>query len=155
MMLVFHHFSDTQAKEILRRAISAQAPVAIFDITGLGFLNHLPREIESLMIPLALILTIFVPLFVIVGTPPIRPFQWPRILLTYVLPLIPLYIWWDAAISILRAKHVNDLRRLASEADHDQAFFWDVERTTGIVARSLTYLLDRPAQPLLKQPNQL
>lgn len=152
-MLAFHHFSDSQTEEILRRALVAKAPVAIFDITVPGLLNHLPRLIGYLMLPLALILNLFIPLLVIVATPAVRPFQSLCILLTYVLPFIPLYIWRDATISILRAKHVNGLVRLASEADPEQAFLWYVGGAPGIGPRSLTYLLARLLQPLSNQPN--
>ncbi|MEZ5362682.1 MAG: hypothetical protein R2748_10195 [Bryobacterales bacterium] len=46
---------------------------------------------------------VLVPLFVLLMTPFIRPFRWSRLFWTYVIPVLPLAIFWDGVVSYLRA----------------------------------------------------
>jgi hypothetical protein len=125
----FHHFREADAREILRNAVAAGEPIAIFEYP----------ERAALIILLTLLLTPFV---VALATPFIRPFRWSRLILTYLLPIIPLTCWWDGVVSHLRAYDVSDLRDLAKNLT---SYDWQ----TRIIAlpRSpghLTYLVGRP-----------
>lgn len=57
-----------------------------------------------------LLVTLPVPLMVPVLTPFIRPFRWSRLLWTYLIPLLPLVILFDALVSSLRTYSVQELR---------------------------------------------
>jgi len=98
------------------------------------------------MILAAVIAMFLTPIFVWVATPMIRPFRWRRLLLTYLVPLVPLVCFWDGLVSHLRAYTQDELRRLAREAAPN-AYSWDVgsRALPGGVGR-LTYLVGWPAR---------
>jgi hypothetical protein len=127
----FHHFRPADARRILRDAVDAGQPIAVFEYP----------ERSGLVIFLTFCLT---PLLVALLTPLIRPFRWSRFLFTYVLPLVPLICWWDGVISHLRAYTVDELRMLASEATpgsyQQNAGMIPLPGTPG----HLTYLILRP-----------
>ena len=97
-----------------------------------------------MIVPFALALNIFIPLLVLFGTPAIRPIRYTRLVLTYLLPLVPIYIWWDATISILRVYNTNELRQIVGEADPDHTFDWDIGVAGGRGPRAITYVLGCP-----------
>jgi len=144
MTMAFHHFPRQQAVTILQKAVSASAPIAIFDATGPGLLRQVPRLFAYLIVPFALALNIFIPLLVLFSTPAIRPIRYTRLVLTYLLPLVPIYIWWDATISILRVYNTNELRQIVGEADPDHTFDWDIGVAGGRGPRAITYVLGCP-----------
>jgi hypothetical protein len=119
-------------------------PIAIFDIWGPSVLQRVPRVIGYFLLPLALLLNIVVPLLVLIGTPGVRPFRWSRLIFTYLLPVIPLYIWWDATVSILRAYDQDGLRRIVRQADPAEAFQWQVGLTNKPGPRALSYVIGVP-----------
>lgn len=124
----FHHFGPAAGRAVLQCAVEARQPIGIFEI---------PERSVATMIPL-----LFTPLFVAVATPFIRPFQWRRLLWTYVLPLAPLTCLWDGLVSQLRAYTVSELNGLTRGlADYD----WEADRIPiGATPGHLTYLLGIP-----------
>ena len=69
---------------------------------------------------------LFSPLLVWAVTPFLRPPSVPRLLLTYVLPLVPLMVLWDGIVSVLRCYRPDELRALAAGLDDRDD--WRVER---------------------------
>ena len=126
----FHHFRPTDAKAILRDAAEAGEPIGIFEI---------PERALRLILPL-----VFTPLFVALATPFIRPFRWPRLFWTYVVPLVPLTCLWDGIVSQGRAYTMEELDRLIQDLTRD-SYEW---RTGQVPIPStpgrLTYLLGYP-----------
>ncbi len=98
----FHHFRPADAKAILADAASARQPIAIFEASR--------RSLRTL-IPV-----VFMPIFVWLSTPFMRPFTWKRLLFTYPIPLVPLTCLWDGVVSQLRAYTVDELRELGRAA---------------------------------------
>jgi hypothetical protein len=96
----FHHFRPTEAREILRQAVATETPVAVFEVTQ--------RSAR------ALALMCLAPIAVLFLTPTIRPFRWWRLLLTYVLPVLPLVILWDGLVSCWRTYRPDELLALAA-----------------------------------------
>ena len=124
----FHHFSPRAARDVLQCAVLAGQPIGIFEI---------PERSAATIVPL-----LFTPLFVAIATPFIRPFQWRRLLWTYVLPLVPMTCWWDGLVSQLRAYTVPELHELALELGE---YDWEADRIPiGATAGHLTYLLGIP-----------
>ncbi|MDH5604797.1 MAG: hypothetical protein OEY51_12695 [Cyclobacteriaceae bacterium] len=68
------------------------------------------------------------PLTVLITTPFIRPFSWGRILFTYLIPLVPFFIWWDGLVSSLRTYSLKELNTLIQEADSQGEFDWESGR---------------------------
>ena len=98
----FHHFRPAHARAILADAAAAATPIAVFEATS--------RSVKSLL------LMTLVPIAVLVLTPLIRPFRWWRILFTYLIPVIPVLVWWDGVVSVLRAYTPDELRALANDS---------------------------------------
>ncbi len=94
----FHHFPDTMATKILGDAVASGEGFASAEVTS--------RSARAL-------LTICVlPVYVWLLTPGMRPFQWRRLLLTYLIPAIPLVIFWDGVVSCLRTRTPEELMAL-------------------------------------------
>jgi len=126
----FHHFAPDDATEILRSAGEAGQPIAIVEVSE--------RRITAI-VPLFL-----TPLFVWLATPFIRPVSWSRLLLTYLLPAVPLTCLWDGLVSQLRAYRPDELLELGRQAV-PSGFHWEAgtDRAPGAPGR-ITYLVGWP-----------
>jgi hypothetical protein len=124
----FHHFAPKDAASILKSAVESGQPIA-----------EIPERSVLAIVPL-----LFTPLFVWLATPFIRPMSWRRLLLTYLLPVVPLTCVWDGIVSQLRAYRPEELKALADGAGG--SFRWEVGvHQADSVPGRLTYLLGRPA----------
>ena len=72
-------------------------------------------------------------LAVLLLLPFLRPFCVAWLPLTYLVPVIPLFILWDAMMSALRTYTTDELLALARAADPNDSFAWQAEerRVTG------------------------
>ena len=111
--LSLHHFNPDEVKDILRNAIAAREPIALFEAQQ--------RDVEH-CIRFALS-----PLFVLLFTPFVRPFRILRLVFTYLIPLIPLFVFWDGIVSVLRTYTVTEMLEMASAADEQQRYEWKAE----------------------------
>ena len=140
LFLSFHHFRPTEAKRILQDALDSGNPVAIFEGQG--------RNLPSLLA------MFFSPLTVLLVTPFIRPFRPGRIFFTYLLPVVPLFAWWDGLVSALRTYSVAELNRLVEELEHKDRFAWE----TGALKSGpsvITFLLGVPAVDAVQDSGNL
>ena len=128
MFNAFHHFAPGQARCVLKCAVEARQPIAIFEI---------PERSWATIFPLLL-----TPIFIALATVFIRPFRWRRLLWTYLIPLVPLTGWWDGLVSQFRAYTVAEMLALTQDfGDYNwQAGRVGIGRTPGHV----TYLLGHP-----------
>ena len=76
----FHHFRPEAARRILRDAVEQRRPIGVFEITT--------HRNPLFILPMTLLNT----LMVLLVTPFIRPFRWSRLLWTYPIPIVPLYV---------------------------------------------------------------
>ncbi len=111
MFLSFHHFKPADAKQILQNAVDSGAPIGIF-------------EAQERSIP-SLIAMFFSPLTVLFTTPFIRPFKIGRIIFTYLIPIVPLFVWWDGMVSSLRTYSVKEMNALIESLEHTEDFNWE------------------------------
>lgn len=125
----FHHFRPEQGKAILADAVRRREGIAVVE------------AVERKALPLVSLLPS--PLFVWLVTPFIRPFRWSRLLLTYVLPLIPLLVLFDGIVSCLRIYSPDELRALVAELG-DAGYDWDIGQVKGKGPMHLTYLIGTP-----------
>jgi len=100
MFNAFHHFPPDQAREVLAAAARSGRPIAIVE-----FLQRSPFTLSGVF---------FSPFLILFVAPFLRPFRWQVLLFTYVLPLIPLMVWWDGLVSWLRVYSLADLRAMAA-----------------------------------------
>jgi hypothetical protein len=124
----FHHFAPATGRAVLENAVASRQPVGIFEI---------PERAMASIIPLLL-----TPLFIAIATPFIRPFQWRRLLWTYLIPLVPLTSLWDGIVSQWRAYTVAELLDLTRGLN---GYTWNAGRVPiGTTPGHLTYLLGIP-----------
>jgi len=112
--LSLHHFKSDDAKKILQNAINTDKSIAIFEAQE--------RSIPSLFAML------FSPITILLTTPFIRPFKIGRIIFTYLIPIVPIFVLWDGIVSSLRTYSVKEMNGLVNELNDNQKFNWDIGR---------------------------
>lgn len=126
----FHHLRPELAERCLRRAVDDKHGIAVLefvDRTPFGFLQ------------IALAVT-----GVFLLTPFIRPFRGSRLFFTYVVPLIPLFLFWDGFVSCLRVYSPRELRALAERAG-TEGYRWEAGRLpVPWMPVRITYLIGSP-----------
>lgn len=122
----FHHLPPGDAKRVLADAVLHEEGIGVFEVTE--------RSLTSL-------LTVFITPFLTWILTPILPFSWGRLLLTYVIPIIPLAVLWDGIASIFRSYSTEDLRELAADFEE---YDWSVERQRGALFVPVTLLIGTP-----------
>ena len=130
MFASFHHFQPEPARRILRDAFEQRRAICIFEAT-----SRTPGAITS---------TVLIPFLVLVLTPIVRPLSWVQILFTYLLPILPLLIFWDGLVSQLRTYSVRELQEFTRDLE-SSSYRWEA----GLIAVPHTpvgvpYLVGRP-----------
>ncbi|HSF55483.1 MAG TPA: hypothetical protein VLA71_17135, partial [Algoriphagus sp.] len=129
MFLAFHHFSQADAIQILQNAVNSNQPILIVE----GQERSVPSFLAMFFSPLTVLFT----------TPFIKPFSLERIIFTYPIPLVPLFVWWDGMISSLRTYSVSEMEDLISKVKDRDNFEWK----TGKVKSGPGYLLFLSGSP--------
>jgi len=96
----FHHFADDTARSVLADAVRRGDGFATAEVTA--------RNCRALLV------VSLMPVFAWCLTPFMRPFRWSRILLTYLLPLIPFVLFWDGVVSCFRTRTPQELLALTT-----------------------------------------
>ena len=129
MFLSFHHFKPKQAQQILQNAVNAGQPIAIFEAQE--------RTISKF------IQFFFSPIFVLLMTPMIQPFRLGRIVFTYLLPLVPFFVWWDGLVSVLRTYSVDEMKEMTKNLEKGDTFDWEIAKIKSGPAE-VQYLIGTP-----------
>ena len=127
----FHHFPPPLARRVLADAVARGQGIAVFESTTRS--------------ALCLLVMLLVPHVVWLVTPFIRPFRWSRLLLTYLLPVIPTVAFVDGVVSCLRTYTADELRGLAESVDGADGYEWTVGHAGGGPI-PMTYLLGVPVR---------
>ena len=98
MFASFHHLPPPGAQEVLRDAFEHRQTICIFEAS-----SRAPAAIASMLL---------VPILVLLLTPKIRAVSWVQIVFTYLVPILPLLIFWDGLVSQLRTYSVRELEEL-------------------------------------------
>jgi hypothetical protein len=96
----FHHFPDSVAREILADTVRRGEGFAMSEVT-----SRTPKAFATMLL---------MPIFAWILTPRMRPFRWSRLLLTYLVPLIPFVVLWDGIVSCLRTRTPRELLELTA-----------------------------------------
>ncbi|GAB3650891.1 hypothetical protein GCM10028791_18810 [Echinicola sediminis] len=112
MFLSFHHFRPEDAREILQDAVNAHSPIAIFEAQD--------RSLASL---LAMFLS---PITVLLTSPFIKPFSLGRLFFTYLVPIVPLAVWWDGIVSSLRTYSQKEMQELVNGLEQAESMDWEM-----------------------------
>lgn len=128
----FHHFPPAEARQILLDAGRSGQPIAVYEMTTRSLL--------------CLFLVIHQALFgSLIFTPFVRPFSWSRLLLTYVLPLVPSTLLVDGIVSVFRSYTPREMLELAG-TDPDANYEWR-SGTLGSFLVPIVYLTGVPKAP--------
>ena len=114
LFLSFHHFKPKDAEKILQNAVDSGKSIAIF-------------EAQERSIPSVLAM-IFSPVTVLLTTLFIRPFKAGRIIFTYLIPVVPLFVMWDGIVSSLRTYSVKEMNGLTDNLKNKESFNWKTGR---------------------------
>ena len=113
MVNMFHHLRPEEARAVLQDAVTGRQPIVIVEL--------LRRH------PLIVTLTLFSWIGVILSVPFLRPFRWPWLFWTYVIPVIPLVFTWDATVSALRTYSEEEIREIIDSLDGNESHEWEFE----------------------------
>ena len=124
--LSFHHFKPSDAKLILQNSIDSKSSIAIFE--------GQERSIPSILA------MIFSPIIVLLTTPFITPFKLGRIIFTYLIPIVPLFVFWDGIVSSLRTYSVEEMEELIKQLEGKEKYNWEVGKMKSGLSK-LLYLI--------------
>lgn len=127
--LSLHHFRPVDAIKIFENAVSENQ--AIFIAEGQE------RSIPSFLA------MFFSPITVLLVTPLIRPFSLGRLIFTYLIPIVPLFVWWDGMVSCFRTYSVSEMEQLVEKVKGKEKFNWETGRVKSGLAQ-LLFLLGIP-----------
>src|SRR6185295_17004920 len=109
----FHHLPPESARACLADAVAHRRGIAIVELAR----RSAPSAFGMMIGTLALLAV----------TPFIRPVTLPRLLFTYLLPVVPLCTAWDGVVSCLRAYEPEELSELVGSLPSND-YVWDIGR---------------------------
>lgn len=128
----FHHFRPSQARALLVDAARSREPIAVFEFTERSVVSC----IAACIVPWAMLVT----------TPFMRPLTPARLLLTYVLPLVPLLSLWDGVVSSLRSYTPRELEAMGHEASSTEMHWRSGQLRGGLGTPPITFLVGVPTR---------
>jgi hypothetical protein len=129
LFLSLHHFKPNDARSILQNAVDAHSAIAVFEAQERSFLSLLAMFLS--------------PISVLLTTPFIKPFKIGRLIFTYLLPIVPLFVSWDGLISALRTYSVKEMKELVKSLDKTEKYDWEINRIKSGPG-TILYLLGTP-----------
>ena len=125
----FHHFPPAQAKQVLADAVTKRQGIAVIEMVNRSAFAFVGVLIGTVMVFFA--------------APFLKPFRVSRLVFTYLVPLVPLFLLWDGFVSCLRVYSPAELRDLVSQLGATN-YEWDIG-TTRVGPGVATYLIGIPA----------
>ncbi len=114
MICSLHHMPPEVAHMILQDAAAKKQPICVFEISD----NSPPIWGWWVGIPMGIVAVLFLSVF-------IRPVTWRQLFFTYIIPILPLLIAWDGAVSNARTYTKNDLEILLRAVD-SKNYKWEI-----------------------------
>lgn len=114
MICSLHHMPPKIAKKILKDAQDKKQAMLVFELSD----NSVPPIwLWWISIPIGFLMTLFFTFFV-------RPMTWKQVVFTYLIPILPLAIAWDGAVSNARTYTKADFEELISDFKSD-SYKWE------------------------------
>jgi hypothetical protein len=126
----FHHFRPQDGRKIIEDAVRKNEGIGIFEFTSRSLL---PLIFVIVMSPIGALLL----------APFARPFRWSRVILTYVIPILPLCTLFDGFISCLRTYSKEELQALVDDLPENN-YHWEIGEIKTRKVQPLTYLIGYP-----------
>jgi hypothetical protein len=114
MICSFHHMPPPVAKKILTDAFQKRQPLCIFEISD----NSSPKALWWVPFLVGMPLVLFI-------TPMVRPLTFRQLFFTYGIPILPVCIAWDGAVSNARTYTESDLRELLKDLNAPD-YTWEI-----------------------------
>ena len=131
MFSALHHFRPDDAQAILQSVVDEGQPFAAFEVVG----RH----------PVVLLGMLIVVIPVMLTLPLLRPFRWAWLPLTYLVPVIPLFVMWDGIVSCLRVYSPDELRAMVARLEGGDRFDWEIgELAMGSLPGNAIYCIGTP-----------
>lgn len=134
LFTAFHHFAPAQAQAILQSAVNAGQGIAIFEQTA--------------RTPLGLLVMYLLPWLALVSALAVRPWRFSRFFWTFVIPAIPLILWFDGVVSCLRTYSTAELQALVAALappPNDATYTWRIGRVhSPLSPLGVSYLIGYP-----------
>lgn len=131
----FHHFGQENAEKIIRDAIEKKQGIGIFEYTE----RSLAWGFYALNIPwVVCVCSLF-----------IKPFSFFRLVFTYLIPVIPIFVCLDGAVSCLRTYTPSELQALVQAVEEQigpSGYEWEIGQIRTMYIMRITYLLGYPAK---------
>ena len=127
----FHHFPPAQARQVLADAVTKRQGIAVIEMVNRSAFAFVGVLIGTVLVFFA--------------APFLKPFRVSRLVFTYLVPLVPLFLLWDGFVSCLRVYSPAELRDLVSQLGATN-YEWDIG-TTRVGPGVATYLIGIPAAP--------
>lgn len=127
----FHQLPVNKAKQHIEAIVKSDNPIVVVE----GNNDSLWQIIG---------MTIFVPLTVLLTSVFVKPFQWTRILFTYLIPILPIIIMVDGCIALLKLYNPSDLKTLVSSIDYSKKYSWDIGKKPNGRGGKIIYLKGMP-----------
>lgn len=128
MVSGLHHLKPDLARKVLQNAKDSNQPILVFEISD----NSNPIFLWWLAIPVAFLTSLLV-------TPMVRPITWKQLVFTYLIPILPIFIAWDGAVSNARTYTLEDMKELIGK-NLDPDYHWEMGKIKGKAGNKL-YLL--------------
>ncbi len=123
-----HHFPPERAKQVLADAVTKRQGIAVIEMVSRSVFAFIGVVIGTMIAFLA--------------APFLKPFRLSRLVFTYLIPLVPLFLLWDGFVSCLRVYSPDELRTLVSQLGNTD-YDWDIG-TTRVGPGVATYLIGTP-----------
>jgi hypothetical protein len=131
MFSSFHHFNESEARQVLASAMEHRYGIAIFETV---------RREARILLAIS-----FIPFLILFLTPRIRPFRWSRVLWTYIIPVVPFVLWFDGFMSCMRGYSDQELSEL-TQGLPAVGYRWELgTQRDGFLP--VTYLIGYPVDP--------
>lgn len=131
-----HHFPPDAVSRLIAGIVAQRAPIAFLDVSASAHLRRLPIVLAPVALAVNALLLFVGTLFLV---PLVRPVRVWRVVLTYLVPVIPVLFAWDGTVSALRAYAPEELLAIARAVPGGDRYTWDA-RSAG----SALYLLGKP-----------
>lgn len=127
----FHHFRPEEAVGILQDVVKCGEGIALFEMTRRNWLSIMQ-------------ILLLAPISVLLFIPFIKPFRWLRLILTYLVPLLPFMLVSDGIVSCLRTYSLEELQMMVKKVRGNNLYNWEIgmkkcKRFPGSIAYLIGY----------------
>jgi hypothetical protein len=123
----FHHFDENSAAAILADAVGKRQGIGIFEYTD--------RSMIKFLIPFGIAMQ----LWLLLKFSLLKPFSWKRFIWIFLIPVLPVMVFWDCFVSCMRSYSVKELEELIIPFS-DCGYSWKTGRIKSSAPFYITYL---------------